>query len=260
LQCPKTNVEWINIAEEFNTLWNLPNCIGAIDGKHITIRQPACSGAKFFNYKHSFSIILLALVDAQYKFLFIDIGAQGRCSDAGVFSECQLLSAIERNTLGLPENKPLPKAKEPFPFFIIGDDAFPLKNWLLKPYPHRNLNHQQRIYNYRISRARRCVENAFGIMASRFRVLLSAMCLQPKNVDNVVLACCSMHNMLRTLSPKHYVRPASEVDVTPNQNIIPSARVLSRRSATQRAKHYRNYLCEYVNSPEGSVSWQERYV
>jgi hypothetical protein len=168
LQCPSTATEWEAVAQEFQELWNFPNCLGALDGKHVAIRQPACSGSKFFNYKHHFSIVLLALADAHYKFLFIDIGAQGRCSDSGIFSESVLHDALNENTLGVPGNRPLPGRPDTFPYVIVGDDAFPLRHYLMKPYPHRNLTPTQRTFNYRLSRARRCVENAFGIMSNRF--------------------------------------------------------------------------------------------
>ncbi|KAF2897014.1 hypothetical protein ILUMI_09163, partial [Ignelater luminosus] len=56
--------------------WNMPNCIGAIDGKHISIQSPFKSGTRFYNYKHFYSIHLMAICDADYKFIFVDIGAQ----------------------------------------------------------------------------------------------------------------------------------------------------------------------------------------
>lgn len=134
----------------------------------------------------------------------------------------------------------------------------------MKPYPHRNLTAEQRRYNYRLSRARRCVENAFGILANRFRVLLNPICLAPDKVDKVVLAACALHNMLRTISPNKYVCPPEDVfyagkksgKVTPNR--LAKAVVTSRRSATQSAKQYRDHLCQYFSGPEGAVSWQDK--
>lgn len=76
---PKPNKEkWINIAEKFYKEANFPNCVGAIDGKHIRIVCPPNAGSKYYNYKKYHSIILLAVVDADYCFTFIDIGAPGR--------------------------------------------------------------------------------------------------------------------------------------------------------------------------------------
>ena len=84
-----------------------------------------------------------------------------------MFAESTLRQAIEDGTLGLPPPRPLANATQPFPFTIIADEAFALRTWLMKPYPQRNINNQQRIFNYRLCRARRVVENAFGIVAHR---------------------------------------------------------------------------------------------
>jgi hypothetical protein len=78
LKCPKTPEEWKVVSDRFAQRWNFHNTIGAIDGKHIAIRCPANGGSLYFNYKRFHSIILMALVDADYKFLFVDIGANGR--------------------------------------------------------------------------------------------------------------------------------------------------------------------------------------
>ena len=90
-----------------------------------------------------------------------------RCSDGGIFGESTLRRAIENGTLGLPDPDPLPNDNEPVHYFFIGDDAFPMRRWLMKGFPQRNIDMQRRIYNYRLSRARRVVENAFGILAHR---------------------------------------------------------------------------------------------
>lgn len=110
---------------------------------------------------------MMALVDASYKFLYVDIGRCGRAGDARVFSDCDLRQALDDNSLNFPQPQPFPKDDEPMPFFIIGDDAFPLRHYLMKPFPQRGMTRAQRIYNYRLSRARRTVENAFGILANR---------------------------------------------------------------------------------------------
>ena len=112
----------------------------------------------------------MGLVDANYKFLYIDIGCNGRISDGGVFRNCHLSKALEQNSLNIPSVGELPNDGRKLPYVIVGDDAFPLKTYLMKRYPHQHLSREKRTFNYRLSRARRVVENAFGILANRFRV------------------------------------------------------------------------------------------
>ena len=94
----------------------------------------------------------------------------------------------------------IPKSKNGFPLVFVADDAFPLKKFMMKPYRARDLRKEELIFNYRLSRARRVVENAFGLMAMRFRVILNIINLEPGNAKKVVLACCILHNILRTQS------------------------------------------------------------
>ncbi|XP_018392323.1 PREDICTED: uncharacterized protein LOC108771510 [Cyphomyrmex costatus] len=100
--------DWQNKSKEFSEQWNFPNCCGAIDGKHITIQAPNKSGSAYFNYKKTFSIILLAVCDADYIFTLVDIGAFGSQSDGGVFKESTFGRALESGAISLPEDSPLP--------------------------------------------------------------------------------------------------------------------------------------------------------
>ena len=98
---------------------------------------------------------MMALVDADYKFLYCDVGCNGRISDGGVFGGCSVDDAIRLNTINLPQPYPAPGDERPMSYFIVADDAFPLREYLLKPFPHRSLEVDKRVYNYRLSRARR---------------------------------------------------------------------------------------------------------
>ena len=167
LACPTTPEQWKEVASLFSNKWNFHNTVGALDGKHIAIKCPPNGGSHYYNYKGYHSIVLLALVDADYKFIYIDVGKKGCSSDGGIFYDTPLREGLQNDTLGLPDSEPLPGDDVPLPYFVIGDDAFALRHWMMKPFPDRNMTRQQRIFNYRLSRARRVVENTFGIMTSR---------------------------------------------------------------------------------------------
>lgn len=167
---PASAGEWECIAESFYRRWNFPNCLGAIDGMHVQLQQPPNSGSYYFNYKGTHSIVLMAVVNANYEFIYVDVGANGRISDGGVWGNSTLSKLLETNHAKIPESCTLPNSNRKLPYVFVADDAFPLKPYILKPFPHRNQTDEQRIFSYRLSRARRIVENAFGIMSSRYRV------------------------------------------------------------------------------------------
>ncbi len=127
---------WRDIAARFWSMWNFPNCIRAIDGKHVTITAPPKSGSLYVNYKKMFSIILLALVDAEYCFISVQVGDFGRSSDGGAYSASDLGKGMEAKTLQVPADCPLPGSGQQgvLPFTMVGDAAFPLKPYLMWPF------------------------------------------------------------------------------------------------------------------------------
>lgn len=108
LKTPTTEREWVKIANGFEHHWNFPSCIGAMDGKHCHIQAPPNSGSEFFNYKKTFSIVLMALCDSLYKFTYIDVGTPGRWSDGGTFDNSSLNDAMKNGSLNLPHPTKLP--------------------------------------------------------------------------------------------------------------------------------------------------------
>lgn len=94
LRCASTPEEWLSISRLFEDRWQLPHCIGAADGKHIRILHPKHSGSEFYNYKGYYSIVLMAIADADYKFIFVDVGCQGRISDGGVLRNTDFWKAL----------------------------------------------------------------------------------------------------------------------------------------------------------------------
>jgi len=80
------------------------------------------------------------------------------------------------------------------PYFIIGDDAFPLQRRIMKPYSGKDLHRKERIFNYRLSLTRRCIENAFGILSARWMAVQRTLLNNPSKSQKVIAACCALHN------------------------------------------------------------------
>ena len=206
LKFPSTEEEWLKISDDIYKHWQFPNSIGCMDGKHIAVSFPPKNGSSFYNYKKFFSVVLLALVKHNYQFLYVNVGCQGRLSDGGVFKNTDLYHGIMSNTLSLPKPRPLPKTGDPswdeddyqnLPFLIVGDDAFQLSSHMIKPYSGRTLTNEKIVFNYRLSRFRRCSENAFGIWVARFRVFLSRIYIRNLvTVNKIILAGEVLHSML----------------------------------------------------------------
>ena len=139
---------------------------------------------------------------------------------------------------------------------LVGDDAFPLKPNLLKPYPHRGLDDRQIVFNYRLSRARRVSENAFGILVNRFRVLSRTIHLEPDTVRIIVECCLALHNFLRTENDVRYSQqgPNNAGNVQLGRPIF-----LAGNNSSERARRIRNELKDFFWS-EGQVSWQWEHI
>lgn len=255
--------DWIKISNEFDNIWNFPNCTGAIDGKHIAIQCPPCAGSEYFNYKGFHSIVLQAVVDAHAKFITIDVGDYGRSSDSGIFKESNFGKMLLHNELNLPPPRKIHNdINEEYPFVFVGDEAYPLLPCLMRPFPRRNLTNEKRIFNYRQSRARRIVECAFGIMVKKFKVLENKIVVGPEKATQIVKAICVLHNLIMTRE-QHCI-DIQEFINSQEQNEIIEQDISRIRSSNNRSStaaiSLRNKFTEYFNSNKGSVLWQNKYT
>lgn len=266
-QIPKTQECWKILARQFGNTWNFDNCIGAVDGKHITLQKPEHSGSYYYNYKGTHSIVLMAIANANYELIMIDVGTNGRVSDGGVIKNTKFWNMFENNQLQIPEPEELPNFNKEMPFVFVCDEAFQLLPNFMKPYNKQVLNDNRRIFNYRLSRARRIIENVFGILASRFKIFQKPIKLSPEKAKIVVMACCHLHILL--MKQKNYIRNG-EVDMEdcvsgtvihgnwrnePNQ-LMDIERTRAGNSTTL-AKEVRDDFCEYFNTM-GAIPWQNK--
>lgn len=169
LKTPTIAMEWLEIAKGFWEQWQLPNALGtldnapqfllnarahfsgAIDGKHVKLRAPANSGSLYFNYKKGFSTVMLAVSDARHRVVYVSVGSFGRESDGGIFDRSDFGSSLRNaaNPLDLPAPSDLPGTAVTMPHYFIGDAAFGLKEYLMRPFGDAGLTRERRIFNYR---------------------------------------------------------------------------------------------------------------
>ena len=261
-----TEDKWKEIEVGFRNKWQFPNCIGAMDGKHIWVRKPFNSGSLFWCYKGYHSLVLLALVDANYRFTYVDIGAYGSNSDGNVFKTSKFGHKVMTGRMNIPGPKLLPNFNcgGPMPHVLVADEAFPLTQNIMRPYPRlreASVPKQQAIFNYRLSRARMVVENTFGILAMRWRIFDRRMGIYADNADKVIKASCVLHNFLTPV--KEYDQIAAELN--------PRAREYNQRGmlylprlhgyhAGRDAKGIREIFKGYFNHPNGALSFQDSRI
>lgn len=180
--------------EEF---WQFPCCWAAIDGCHIPMKCPPGgleASKEYHNFKNFYSVVLMGLVDSHYRFIWGSCGFPGNSHDAIIFQSTALWNTIQQGYI--PQmGKEVGEIPITIPPLIVGDSAFPLRTWLMKPYTNAVLSPQQRYFNYRLSRARMVTEGAYGQLKGRWRVLLRKSESDRDQVRIITLACMVLHNI-----------------------------------------------------------------
>ena len=231
-----------SISEAFNNIWNFPHCIGAIDGKHVRIVCPKNSGSMFYNYKHYFSVVLQGVADANYKFITVEIGGYGKQSDGGTFQASEVYRQLKNGILKIPEPCNLSQTTIKAPFVLIGDEAYPLLPFLLKPFGGKNLSIEEECFNKRLSRARKCVECAFGIITAKWRILSKCIETNITTTDNIIKCICVLHNTI--IDKEGFERHLSEVSI---KNCTENASKKTTGRPLNEAKNIRDIFVTYFS-------------
>lgn len=155
------------ILQEFETLWGFPQVVAALDGTHIPILKPTECPSDYYNRKGFYSILIQGVVDSQGCFIDVNIGWPGKVHDARVLANSTFYHKATSGNL-FPDWKRVINGVE-VPLLVLGDPAYPLLPWLMKPFTDNgHLTAAERHYNYRQSRTRMVVENAFGCLKGRW--------------------------------------------------------------------------------------------
>ncbi|XP_063790017.1 uncharacterized protein LOC134944978 [Pseudophryne corroboree] len=230
--------EWIAIADKFDRRWHFPNCGGAIDDKHIRITPPANSVSFYYNYKGYFSMVLMVVVNANYEFLCVDVGKNGRASDSGSFKNMAFYNQFTTKTLHLPSREAI---KHGLNYVFVADEAFALHENVMKPFPQRVLNKEI---------------TALGILSNQFQIFHMAIHLKVEKIDLVVTACCVLH---KKATQQRTVATVVLEDPEYPEEVAQFPSVAGRpvcETGTALAKKVRVEYMAYFNE-DGVVLWQE---
>ncbi|KAM4043782.1 uncharacterized protein ACNLHF_014059 [Anomaloglossus baeobatrachus] len=241
---PQPNREdWLKISKGFKDSVDFPNCIGALDGKHFRVKKPPNSGSRYFNFHKFFSVVILALVDTEYRFIYADIGAYGSASDARIFRSSRLAQRLQENSLLIPPPVALPGTSGPLaPYVMVADAGFALSKHVMRPYPRRSIDDRKQYFNNRLTKARRYVECAFGILANKWRIYQTTIQLQPTFVTSVLKATIVLHNYCRIHEGGTYVDDEFQI----NHVVNPTGEPMSHNSVTSGLQ-IRNLFTDYFN-------------
>ena len=194
---PTSEEEFKDAMANMDAEWQFPYAFAAIDGSHIPIKCPnggAEAQKQYHNFKNFYSIVLLGIVDASYRFIWASAGAPGNSHDSTIFQTSDLWSNIQSGTVIPSKGQKVDGVV--IPPMILGDSAFPLNTWLGKPYGDAVLTNERRYYNYRHSRARMVTEGAFGKLKSVWRVLHRKCESGKDTVKLMTLTCVVLHNFM----------------------------------------------------------------
>ncbi|XP_021379463.1 protein ANTAGONIST OF LIKE HETEROCHROMATIN PROTEIN 1-like [Mizuhopecten yessoensis] len=172
------------IAREVEDSVGISGVVGFIDGTHIRLASAPGGEQDYYNRKSFPSIQLQAVVDNNMTITNAYCGWPGCTHDARVLRNSELFSKAENGTLFLQDH------------FLLADNAYPLRNWLISPFKnYGNLSPQQKRFNKKVSSARQTVERSFSHLKGRFRRLKEVTFHNPTQITKLVISACVLHNL-----------------------------------------------------------------
>jgi hypothetical protein len=216
----------------------------------------------------------MVMYDANYCFTLVHVLNYGKDNDAHIFNESDMGKAFLAKQMNIPS--PTEVNNHYLPYVIVSDKIFGLQRWLMKPYPGKGLDEQQAVFNYRLSRCRRTIENCFGILSARWHIFRWPIRAAPETVDGIVKACLCLHNYLRLTENAQYI-PTGFVDsedssgnINPGdwRNMVQDEEGAFKcthtgptfNTSSNKAKDIRDNFKNYFNSKNGSLPWQKSHV
>lgn len=248
IKLPKTEAEVMEKVNLFSTRYDFPQCLGAVDGTHVEIKQPSDNATDYINRKSRFTINVQACCDCDCLFMDVVVKWPGSVHDARVFTNSSLNTKFKNGDIPTCPKR-IVAGMDPVQVFILGDPAYPLLPYVMKEYANGGATQEEQYYGYRLCSARNVIECAFGRLKARFSLLRRATDINLLDLPTVVYACFVLHNFCEINKERisdEQVRSAVEYE----QQIQPIDErfVGPVNEVGKQAKQARRILTEYFNS------------
>ena len=215
-----------------------------------------------FKLQTFFSVVLQGVADSENRIIFIDIGAFGKQSDGGTYSGSTLYHFLEDLESTLPKPVNTEGSRTEMPFLIVGDEAYPLKTCLIKPFARKTMSYEERVLNCGLSRASRCVECAFGIQTAKWRLLNKATGTNVNKGERIVRCICLLRNIIidteGTTHDPSVLHETSQIHVSRQAKTNVSSRSFSRSS--KGATDVRNAFKLHINGRAAAILSHDQQV
>ena len=194
IKLPNSAQDVETLASRFYATHGFPQCIGAVDGTHFSIKQPCENHTDYINRKGRYSLNVQAVCDYKYNFIDVVIKWPGSVHDGRIFAN-SLINQKLRDKVIPPCPKVIVDGKDPVQICILGDPAYPLLPHVMKEFPNGGSTPKEQFFGYRLSSARMVIECAFGRLKGRFGILRRPLDLALLHIPELIHACFTLHNI-----------------------------------------------------------------